>query len=108
MQNLFNGQIGAFAYLLFVLLYMPCVATIGVIYKEIGTFWAGFSVAWSFIVAYSAAVIVYQVSTFNVDPGAASMRLALTILVAGAFFAALIMWGKRSPNVSLIPVKLIE
>ena len=47
MQNLFDGQIGAFAYLLFVLLYMPCVATIGVIFKEAGGFWASFSVIWS-------------------------------------------------------------
>ena len=42
MQTLFNGESGAFAYLLFILLYMPCVATVGVIYKEIGAFWAVF------------------------------------------------------------------
>ena len=50
LQAGFAGQIGAFAYLLFILLYMPCVATLGVIYKEIGAFWAVFSAAWSLVV----------------------------------------------------------
>ena len=31
-------QLGAFSYLLFILALQPCVATIGVIYKEIGSF----------------------------------------------------------------------
>ena len=68
MQSLFHGQLGAFAYLLFILLYMPCVATIGVIYKEIGAFWATFSVLWSFVVAYTAAVAVYQVGHVAANP----------------------------------------
>ena len=43
----FDGQVGAFAYLLFVLLYFPCVATIGVIRRETGTAWAAFVAAWT-------------------------------------------------------------
>jgi len=108
MQNLFNGQVGAFAYLLFILLYMPCVATVGVIYKEVGTFWAGFSVTWSAVVAYSAAVIVYQVGTFSANPMSSSLWLAATIVVSALLFTALIMWGKRRPDAQLIPLKLIE
>lgn len=108
MQGLFHGQLGAFAYLLFVLLYMPCVATIGVIFKEIGSFWAIFSVAWSFIVAYSCAVVVYQVGTFAAHPGSSAIWLGTTVAVAIGFFSALILWGKRAPGAQLIPVKLIE
>lgn len=107
-QNLFHGQLGAFAYLLFVLLYMPCVATIGVIFKEIGAFWASFSVAWSFIVAYSCAVIVYQLGTFASNPAAATAWVSATLVVAASLFAALVYWGKRSPGATLIPVKLVE
>ena len=40
MQHRFDGQIGAFAYLLFVLLYFPCVATVGAIKREAGRTWA--------------------------------------------------------------------
>jgi ferrous iron transport protein B len=108
MQGLFHGQLGAFAYLLFVLLYMPCVATIGVIFKEIGTFWATFSVAWSFVVAYSCAVVVYQAGTFMEHPQTSTLWLAATVAVAAGFFSALIAWGKRSPGAQLIPIKLID
>ncbi len=107
MQNLFAGQLGAFAYLLFVLLYMPCVATIGVIYKEIGTFWAAFSVAWSFVTAYSIAVIVFQLGMLTTAPMQALFWLAATIGVTGLLFYLLILWGKRSAPAELIPVKMI-
>ncbi|PIE41297.1 MAG: ferrous iron transporter B [Gammaproteobacteria bacterium] len=43
MNQLFDGKASAFAYLLFILLYIPCVATIGAIYKESGGYWAFFS-----------------------------------------------------------------
>lgn len=108
MQSLFHGQLGAFAYLLFILLYMPCVATIGVIYKEIGSFWAGFSVAWSFVVAYTGATVVYQLGNLATNPGVALSWLALTLGVAAAFFAGLIYWGKRSPGAQLIPLKIVD
>ena len=73
-----------------------------------GSFWAGFSVAWSFVVAYSAAVIVYQIGTFSANPGAAAGWLLGTVAVAGAFFAALILWGKRQPDAQLIPLKVVD
>ena len=98
MQSLFDGKLGAFSYLLFILLYMPCVATIGVIYKELGTFWAVFSTAWSVVVAYSLAVIFYQAGNFLVDPAESSMWLAIVITVTGLMFVGLIVWGRhRAP-----------
>jgi len=47
----------AFAYMLFTLLYMPCVATIAAIRAEIGAKWAAFAVIFSFSVAYVIALI---------------------------------------------------
>lgn len=47
----------AFAYMLFTLLYMPCVATIAAIRAEIGTRWAVFAVSFSFLVAYIISLI---------------------------------------------------
>ena len=107
MQNLFDGQIGAFAYLLFVLLYMPCVATIGVIYKEIGRFWAIFSVLWSFVVAYAAAVLAYQIGTFSAHPTASLSWIIGTLCATVLLFYALIYWGKRSVP-ELIPLKVVS
>ncbi len=105
MRTLFDGELGAFSYLLFILLYMPCVATIGVIYKEIGSFWAVFSTAWSVVMAYSVAVLVYQAGNLVDDPAAAAVWLTFAIGFAATGFTLLIRWGKRRQrSASLIPV----
>jgi len=108
MQSLFDGQLGAFAYLLFILLYMPCVATIGVIYKEIGAFWAVFSVAWSFVVAYTAATVVYQLGQLSHNPTSALGWSALTLGLAALSFTALLRWGQQRHSAERIPLKIID
>jgi ferrous iron transport protein B len=108
MQQAFSGQLGAFAYLLFILLYMPCVATIGVIYKEIGSFWAVFSVNWSFIVAYGCAVIVYQAGTFTEHPTTSLLWVGAISAATIALFSLLVVWGKHRQTRQLIPVKLLD
>ena len=55
------GPAAAFALMAFVLLYMPCVATLAVIKKETGSWkWTAFSVAYGIIVAYLVAFIIVQ------------------------------------------------
>ncbi len=95
MQQLFDGQLGAFSYLLFILLYMPCVATIGVIVKELGTFWAVFSTTWSVVVAYAVAVLCYQLGSFSADPAAAALWIVAVLTGAGGAFYGLIRFGQR-------------
>ncbi|CAN0174250.1 unnamed protein product, partial [Phaeothamnion confervicola] len=56
-----TNQAGALAYLVFVLLYTPCVATIAAIKQEFGWRWAGASLAYQLMVAYACAFVVYQV-----------------------------------------------
>ena len=105
MRTLFHGELGAFSYLLFILLYMPCVATIGVIYKEIGAFWAVFSTSWSAVMAYSVAVIVYQAGSWANDPAAAAGWVAMAVALAATGFTLLIGWGRRRyREQNLIPV----
>lgn len=64
----FDGQAGAFAYLLFVLLYIPCVSTIAAIYREVSARWALFSVGWNTVIAYGTAVLFYQTAYFDRHP----------------------------------------
>lgn len=59
----FNGGIGAYAYLLFVLLYMPCVSTMAAIAQETERRYMWFSIVWSTVIAYAAAVGFYQLAT---------------------------------------------
>ncbi|MGL5741180.1 MAG: Fe(2+) transporter permease subunit FeoB [Legionella sp.] len=61
MAQRFDGRIGAYAYLLFVLLYIPCVSTMAVIRQEANRGLMWLSILWSFIVAYTSAVLFYQV-----------------------------------------------
>lgn len=95
LQRLFDGQLGAFSYLLFILLYMPCVATIGVVVKELGTFWAVFSTAWSVVMAYTCAVLCYQLGSLQEDPVSALGWCVAVCLMAAAMFAGLIRFGQR-------------
>ena len=71
----FDGQAGAFAYLLFILLYFPCVATIGAIRREAGTQWAIFVTVWTTTVAYITATAFYQIGTFSQHPVFSSIWL---------------------------------
>ena len=65
---LFGSSTAAFAYLLMVLLYLPCCAAIAAIYREVGTAWTLFAAAWTSVLGYSAATIFYRVATFAENP----------------------------------------
>ncbi|MBQ7997542.1 MAG: ferrous iron transport protein B [Paludibacteraceae bacterium] len=51
----------AFSFLLFVLLYFPCVATIATLRREAGRVWAWFTVFHSLALAWLVSFVVYQV-----------------------------------------------
>ena len=51
----------AFSFMLFVLLYFPCVATIATLHREAGKQWAWFTVFHSLILAWLISFLVYQV-----------------------------------------------
>lgn len=68
MMRKFGGPVSAFAYLLFVLLYFPCAASIGVIAQELNKRWAVFSVCWTVFVAYGVSVLFYQTATYTKHP----------------------------------------
>jgi ferrous iron transport protein B len=68
MYQHFAGKSGAYAYLLFILLYIPCVSTMAAIRQEASRQLMWFSIAWSFIVAYAASVLFYQFATIADHP----------------------------------------
>ena len=55
--------LSAASLLVFVLLYVPCVATLGAIKQEFGTSWAWISAVYQTAVAWIAAMLVYQVGS---------------------------------------------
>ena len=55
----------AYCFLLFVLLYFPCLATIAAIKGETGSWrWAGFAAIYTTLVAWIVSAAVYQIGTF--------------------------------------------
>ncbi len=95
MQKQFDGQIGAFAYLLFILLYAPCVAATAAIYKETSAAWALFVVAWTTFIAYMTATLFYQGMTFTQHPTTASFWFGLLSLLFAAILSLLRYYGFR-------------
>ena len=51
----------AFSFMLFVLLYFPCVATIATLHREAGKGWAWFTVFHSLFLAWFISFLVYQI-----------------------------------------------
>lgn len=95
MQNQFDGQVGAFAYLLFILLYAPCVAATAAIYKETSTGWALFVVSWTTFLAYLTATLFYQGMTFAEHPATSFFWFALFTLMFIAVISLLRFYGMR-------------
>lgn len=56
--------LSAYAFMVMTLLYSPCAATIGIIKKETNALkWAVFSVGYSLLIGWGAAVLVYQIGS---------------------------------------------
>ncbi|GHF00262.1 ferrous iron transport protein B [Thalassotalea profundi] len=103
MQNAFTGQIGAFSYLLFILLYTPCAAAMGAIKNEVGNRWASFAALWSFTLAYLVATLVYQIAMLTEQTLYATSSITLVILT---FFGIYLWLKRRGKAVLTIPISV--
>jgi ferrous iron transport protein B len=97
MVDRFDGRIGAFAYLLAVLLYMPCVAAMAAIYRETGAGWTLFASLWTTGLGYGSAVVVYQIGTFARHPGSATAWVAAILALFVGALIVLRHLGNREP-----------
>lgn len=80
LQAYFVSGGAAFAYLLFILLYTPCVAAMGAYVREFGSKFARFIGVWTMFLAYSSAVIYYQATSFAAHPLSSSLWIGLMLL----------------------------
>ena len=103
MASRFDGQAGAFAFLLFILLYSPCVATIGAIVRETSASWATFVIAWTSGVAYISATLFYQLASYGQHPATSTAWTIGLLIFFGAVVVGLRLWsgkGERGRRVS--------
>ncbi|MEC5396706.1 Fe(2+) transporter permease subunit FeoB [Uliginosibacterium sp. H1] len=94
MQARFDGALGAFSYLLIILLYTPCVAANGAVRNELGGGWMAITAGWTFFVGYTAAVLCYQIGRFASQPLTSTITLAV---VAAAWLGVIagLVWAAR-------------
>ncbi len=103
---LFGSQSAAFAYLLMVLLYMPCCAAIAAIYREVGAAWTLFSASWCTVLGYTSAVIFYRAVNFSAAPVYATVAILLSLAaIVGMYFWMKTFAKKEDDNTpKVIPI----
>ncbi len=79
----FDGRVGAYAYLLFILLYFPCLSTLAIMRREIGNGWAYFSITWSMAAAFCLSILFYQTARIMRHPLPSILWIAsITCIIA--------------------------
>ena len=82
---LYFTKASALSYLVFSLLYFPCMATISVLIKEIGFKWTMLSCVIQFVVAYLISFVIYKIYGYGLANGAMAMLISLLILIIIVF-----------------------
>ena len=105
MAQLFPSAFAAFCYLVFVLLYAPCVAVLGAVAKEAGWPFMLLIFSWSTGLAYAVATSLYQIGTFAAHPQFSGVWILAMTLALGLFVKQLKRLGSVALPPGLIPVK---
>ncbi|BAC09292.1 Fe(2+) transporter permease subunit FeoB [Thermosynechococcus vestitus] len=87
MAKRFRTPTAAIAFLIFVLLYFPCVSATAAVYRETNLSWTIFVTTWTTGLAYWVATAYYQIMTFAAHP----VFSALCLVGLGAVMAIVIM-----------------
>ena len=104
MATQFGTQFAAFCYLVFVLLYAPCVAVLGAIAKESGIRWMLLTFGWTTGLAYVTSSCLYQLGTMADHPASSLAWLAGSAVVSVIAVKLLRIVGRKSINTRLIDV----
>jgi len=86
MSEKFGSASAAYSYLIFVLLYIPCISVMGAIARESSRGWMGFSVLWGLNIAYSLSTVFYQAANFSQHP-----RYSLVCILAVILFNVVVI-----------------
>lgn len=88
MSSKFGSSSAAYSYLIFVLLYVPCVSVMGAIARESSKGWMMFSIFWGLDIAYSLATVFYQLANFSAHPQQSIVTIAAIVI-----FNVLLIYG---------------
>lgn len=85
----FGSSLAAFVYMLFVLLYVPCVSTVAITVREAGKAFGVISTLWSLSIAYAIAVIFYQGALIFAHPISSSIWIVSLVAYLYCFLFGL-------------------
>ncbi len=91
----FLGALGAFTYLLFILLYFPCISVFAVIAQELNLKWAFFSVIFSTLLAYFVAMLFFQGANLYIGSHYSYSLLIVSIIGVLGVFIALSIFARK-------------
>ncbi len=93
MRSRFGGPVAAFAYILFILLYVPCLVAVAAMYKEIGLLYTVFQVVYSTVLAWIVATLFYQIASGY------DIKMIITAILMGLILVGSIVVFARTKEV---------
>lgn len=95
-ERYFTSSASVIAYLIFILLYTPCVAALGAVYREAGIRWTLLVASWTFIIGWILATGYFQLHLLFTEGGVTPIIWLGSLLVALlALFLLLRYMGKK-------------
>lgn len=101
MSSKFGSDSSAYSYLIFVLLYIPCISVMGAIARESSRGWMIFSVLWGLNIAWSLATLFYQTATWHAHP-TFSLTAILTVLLINIVLIIVLRRARSRIDMSLL------
>lgn len=95
MRDRFDGVAGAFAFMLFILLYTPCVAAMAAVFRETNARWSLFVGLWTTGLAYLFSTAFYQVATFSRHPSSSMVWVIALVALFATVMGVLRYWGQN-------------
>lgn len=97
-QEKFRSDAAVFAYLLFILIYSPCVAALATMQKEIGLRWTIFAVSYLTLLAWLIATLYYQIAMWAYQPRMSMFWVGVVAVVSIGVYILLRSIGSLSRN----------
>ncbi|MGC9402418.1 Fe(2+) transporter permease subunit FeoB [Vibrio genomosp. F10] len=104
LKDKFVSGHAAFAYLILILLYTPCVAAMGAYVREFGQMFARFIAVWTMALGYFGATFYYQAANFAAHPVTSAVWM---VAIAGGFVLTYRVFKKVGSKQKALEVQVV-
>ena len=104
MDQKFGSAAAAYSYLIFVLLYVPCISVMGAIARESSRGWMGFSILWGLNIAYSLATLFYHVASYSQHP-TSRLECILAVILFNIVVIGLLRRARSRVDIELLATR---